>query len=850
MQTSQGAELLDDRGGTNDGQAQEHRTFGPSEVAYLATGQKDFPDAAVPVTAIDVPGLSDAFIVRLGMLGVAVWTAPPGGSEFIRPPGWPKLTPDGNFERLADFRPGMALCANTGGAVAVLDVDPRNGGDAEAVRDLLARFNVRIFAEVATPSGGRHFYVAGHPELPIVHSTVANEKLPGYPGVDIQSFGCNVFLPGTQRPKYEGRGYRIVFDHLDSLLTHGDAAGSDALAQWVAQCLGNRAKKKSAKRDLADLTFEPVSLWRGGKPDARQQAYLDKFLKDNVKAVALAAPGGRNDVLFLAALKCSSLVAGAGMDEQLVVDRLIEAAEQCGLVDDDGVHGVHATVRSAFRIGSQNPRRVPENWVQPLDDARIGERIADDYLAGRFLYSGGMGWMTFDGRRWKRIGEAIVFEQVRQGVIDFHRREAEACADTSRLQRISGLLSTNRMRAILAVAKGYLAVDDEEFDAHPDLLNVRNGVIDLRDGTLRPHDAGLMLTKVSMTDYKPDAVDNDWRQALSALPPDAADWLQARWGQGLTGYPPPDDVLVVLKGSGENGKTTLVDAIQSAVGLDYAVPLPDRVLLARPGDHPTEIMTLRGTRLAFMEELPEMGHLNVKRLKDIVGTDRITARYIGKDTVSWRTTHSMFVTTNYLPRVDESDHGTWRRLALVVFPYRYRKQHESLDTTNDRHGDPDLRGRLRRGYRQHEAALAWLVRGAIRWYQSGQVMPPPPQSVIDATQEWRKSADLLLRYLDDNLTFDAGAHVMATELFEDFSDWLKDKGHKGWTDQNFSTRLAQHPVVVAAGVERKRGVRASRQGLSRPPQAHRVGVPKQFAAWLGISFTGRRLVQQTRCRGG
>ena len=115
---------------------------------------------------------------------------------------------------------------------------------------------------------------------------------------------------------------------------------------------------------------------------------------------------------------------------------------------------------------------------------------------------------------------------------------------------------------------------------------------------------------------------------------------------------------MVLKGSGENGKTTIIDAVRGAVGAEYAVPLPDRVLLSRPGDHPTELMTLRDARLAFMEEFPELGHLNVKRLKDLTGTEYITARFCGMDSITWRATHSLFVTTNYLPRVDESDHGT------------------------------------------------------------------------------------------------------------------------------------------------------------------------------------------------
>ena len=85
-------------------------------------------------------------------------------------------------------------------------------------------------------------------------------------------------------------------------------------------------------------------------------------------------------------------------------------------------------------------------------------------------------------------------------------------------------------------------------------------------------------------------------------------------------------------------------------------------------------MTLRGARLALLEETPEARHLNVKRLKDTVGTPRMSARYIRQDTVEWDCTHSLFVSTNYRPRVDETDHGTWRRLALVTFPFVYRRE--------------------------------------------------------------------------------------------------------------------------------------------------------------------------------
>jgi putative DNA primase/helicase len=478
-----------------------------------------------------------------------------------------------------------------------------------------------------------------------------------------------------------------------------------------------------------------------------------------------------------------------------------------------------------------------------LDDAHIGPYVAEHYLAGEFLYSKAFGWMCYDGRRWEQVADGIVAEVVRKAVIDLHFTEARAGATADRLVQISRLFSANRLRSVLWVARNYLSRRGEEFDAHPELLNVHNGVVDLRDGTLHPHDPKLLFTKATMVAYRPGATHPDWDTALTAVSAGEAEWLQVRLGQGLTGHPPPDDILVVLKGSGENGKSTVIDGVRGAAGVEYAIPLPDRVLLARPGDHPTELMTLRDARLAFMEEFPELGHLNVKRLKDLTGTEWMSARYCGQDTVNWRATHSVFVTTNYLPRVDESDHGTWRRLALVDFPHRYRKPHEAIETQSDLPADPGLRARVRAGEDgQHEAVLAWLIEGAVRWYRNGRTMPEPSAFVLEATSAWRKSADLLLRYLGDNLVFDPDAHVMSADLYEDFTDWLKEHGHAVWTDQNFTARFIQHPELTVNGVEKKPGIRKSRPGLSRRPS--RRGwtgngfqrIPQQYHAWLGIRF--------------
>lgn len=124
--------------------------------------------------------------------------------------------------------------------------------------------------------------------------------------------------------------------------------------------------------------------------------------------MSAAEKGGRNDAMNVAALKLGHYVAGAGLDQDTVIDALMGAARECGLLDEeDGERSAKTTIRSGLRAGKKTLRAVPvppdradappDGSSQRLEDALIGERIARDHLQ-EFVYAKGLGWLKFDGR--------------------------------------------------------------------------------------------------------------------------------------------------------------------------------------------------------------------------------------------------------------------------------------------------------------------------------------------------------------------------------------------------------------------------------------------------------------------
>lgn len=480
---------------------------------------------------------------------------------------------------------------------------------------------------------------------------------------------------------------------------------------------------------------------------------------------------------------------------------------------------------------------LPESLNIPeRDDSEMVEWLAKDLFPGKLFWTSALGWLRWDGKRWIHVDQVLIIEYVRLAVQQL-RNIARAKGLTGDVQQALARLSSKaKLKGVVEFSQGYFEKDASEFDSNPHILNLQNGVLNFLTGKFEDASPSHLVTKIAGASYVEGMKHPDIETLLSCVSPEEAEWLQVCFGQGLTGMPNPDDKLIIFKGGGSNGKSALIEAVLKAVG-NYGVFLPEKTLLSFKSDHSTEKMPLRGARIAILEELPAGAVMPVKRLKDIVGTPQITARGIGKDNVTWDASHTLFISTNYVPIVEETDTGTWRRLKMLLFQKRFVKSVDDVKSPHDVVGDPTIKVRIPENESgQLDALMTWMVEGAKKFYQDGRVMPIEPQSVIDATNEWRHDSDVVFDFFTTHLEQDSASHIAVSDLLNEFNKFQAENGRSRWSSNVLRRRIEQHEELrpLISGFSRYRvGV----EGLSRPSIDLFVSnLAAQYTALGGMKF--------------
>lgn len=178
---------------------------------------------------------------------------------------------------------------------------------------------------VRTPSGGRHLYFTAPPAIELRNTAGSLAPL-----VDTRAAGGYVVGAGSV---VDGRSYSVI-----------SAVAPPSLPPWLAELL------TPAPRPLPRPFTVPLTV------HDRRGAYLRAAVDAELRRVrtGIAAHGGRNNALYIAATALGQLVAGGALTEPEVTGWLTLAAAGVGL----GERETRRTIASGLRAGARRPRTV------------------------------------------------------------------------------------------------------------------------------------------------------------------------------------------------------------------------------------------------------------------------------------------------------------------------------------------------------------------------------------------------------------------------------------------------------------------------------------------------------------
>jgi putative DNA primase/helicase len=182
--------------------------------------------------------------------------------------------------------------------------------------------------QAISPSGSVHRYFR-HPGRGIKIKGSASEL---GPGIDVRGDGQMVIAPPSANP--DGRRYRWL--------------NRNPIAPMPAWLIELTREKPPTIRERAVAAIR--------RPIDTSNAYAAAALEYEIAALASTAPGSRNHALNRASFSLHQLVASGELDGAEVERELIRACEINGLIADDGLKAVMATIESGRRAGLQYPR--------------------------------------------------------------------------------------------------------------------------------------------------------------------------------------------------------------------------------------------------------------------------------------------------------------------------------------------------------------------------------------------------------------------------------------------------------------------------------------------------------------
>lgn len=426
------------------------------------------------------------------------------------------------------------------------------------------------------------------------------------------------------------------------------------------------------------------------------------------------------------------------------------------------------------------------------------------------------GYYIWNGKVWEQ-NDKHVLELAKSYSIGLHdkylKKYKENPENNREYKHLANKVASERaIKSILNLAQSdkLLSINESEFDANFNFLNLNNCTYDLNNHTTHKHTQDDSLTITLPYNYDSKAKCPVWENFLKVAfnnDKSVINYLQQIIGYSLTG----ENRLQAwwfLYGDGGRGKSTFANVLTNLLG-SYGTRIKTDTIMAKDyvsgGDTPNpEIAKLRNKRLAVAAEVNEGHKLNESLIKDLTGGDPISARFLFQKHVSepFISKCKLFLYGNHKPYVRGTDNGIWRRIKLI--PFKVAIPTDKKNIFLDKELENEISG-----------ILNWSLEG-LKQLQNNKYNLVEPLLITEGTKSFRSEMDVIGQFLDvsgyviSQETFNTDKEkidyckkldyvILYKTLYLEYSEYCKDYGHSRASDRKLRNYLTEKGVLVAAG---------------------------------------------------
>jgi len=426
-----------------------------------------------------------------------------------------------------------------------------------------------------------------------------------------------------------------------------------------------------------------------------------------------------------------------------------------------------------------------------INEAHFSRAIVE--TCGRWIrHCPQTGWLVYreDEGRWTEVCAEAAVQRV---IIHFGNLlwENASQANAGEVSFARRILSSAGINAVKNILKHdtVIAVEQDRFDADPDLLNCMGEAFNLRTGESRKAAPEDLFSKSVMCKAAPLKKDKDGGWIFPGMPKkfedfldkvtskdggrrvDLAYYILSWFGYCLTGDNGAS-FFVNFHGGGANGKSELLSMMLKLFG-DYAAPIPQDIVIENQFQGQFDYATLPGLRLAALLDAPE-GRLNMRNLKSIVSGEELNAKRKYLKDITFSPICKIAVGSNHKLKLKDTGMGVRRRVRMVPFDYIVP--------------DGEKVVYIHKKILKDEAPeiLAMLIWFAREYYRKGEGPGafPPCKVVDEASEEYVNSEDFVGRWKEERTEAAPGNAERSEDLYEDFRKWAEKEGTRKVMQKN------------------------------------------------------------------